>query len=307
MLWYCRTRAPGSVAKAAVIGDGSAKWKIVTSPRARAASSANGRTSSRRSSSIGQREQVGGVALGPQQIADAPGAVADGVAPVGGRHPLVDRSWRRRGGLALCGVDRRAGRRRRPGGTGAAPRAAGCRRSDPRSRRRRAAPAAAASPAPARRSRGPGRRSRGPAAAPAPRPGRRRSAPRDRDRSTTASTIAATCAGILVGVEHAAAVHRRRNRRRGVGDDRQADVERLHQRHAEALVLAGAEEQVGDLVAGGELGVRDVAEEVDVVRAEVRDQLLQHREVALEARRRADQQQPRPRVVARLVGVEVAG
>ena len=89
MLWYCRTRAPGSVAKAPVIGDGSAKWKIVTSPRAR-------RVVGERPDVVaqvvvdGQREQVGGVALGPQQIADAAGAVADGVAPVGGRHPLVD-------------------------------------------------------------------------------------------------------------------------------------------------------------------------------------------------------------------------
>ena len=37
-----------------------------------------------------QREQVGVVALAAQQIADAPGAVADGVAAMSRRHPLVD-------------------------------------------------------------------------------------------------------------------------------------------------------------------------------------------------------------------------
>ena len=44
MLWYWRTRPPGSAANASVIGEGSAKWKIVTSPP-RAAWSSNGRTS----------------------------------------------------------------------------------------------------------------------------------------------------------------------------------------------------------------------------------------------------------------------
>ena len=37
-----------------------------------------------------QREQVGVVAHAAQQIADAPGAVADGVAAMSRRHPLVD-------------------------------------------------------------------------------------------------------------------------------------------------------------------------------------------------------------------------
>ena len=64
------------------------------------------------------------------------------------------------------------------------------------------------------------------------------------------------------------AVHRRRHGRRGVGDDRHAHVKRFHQRHAEALVLAGAEEDVGHLVVGDELFVRYVTEEVHVGRAD---------------------------------------
>ena len=50
MLWYWRTRPRGSVANASVIGDGSAKWRMVTSP-VRAAGSANASASSRMSSS----------------------------------------------------------------------------------------------------------------------------------------------------------------------------------------------------------------------------------------------------------------
>ena len=34
-LWYCSTRPRGRRANASVIGDGSAKWKIVMSPRRR--------------------------------------------------------------------------------------------------------------------------------------------------------------------------------------------------------------------------------------------------------------------------------
>ena len=50
-LWYCSTRAPGSVRNAAVIGDGTAKCRIVTSP-CRATASPHGRTSSSSPSSI---------------------------------------------------------------------------------------------------------------------------------------------------------------------------------------------------------------------------------------------------------------
>ena len=35
MLWYWRMRAPCSEANAEVIGEGSAKWKMVTSPLGR--------------------------------------------------------------------------------------------------------------------------------------------------------------------------------------------------------------------------------------------------------------------------------
>ncbi len=54
-----------------------------------AAGSANGRTSCRRSSSIVIAKSSDSMPLGAQQVADAPGAVADRIALVRGRHPLV--------------------------------------------------------------------------------------------------------------------------------------------------------------------------------------------------------------------------
>ena len=69
-------------------------------------------------------------------------------------------------------------------------------------------------------------------------------------------------------VQHAAAVHRGRDGRRGVRQHGDALVERLDQRHAESFVLAGAEEQVGDVVQRRQLLVGDLAEDVDVVDAE---------------------------------------
>ena len=111
---------------------------------------------------------------------------------------------------------------------------------------------------------------------------------------------------ILGVVQHAAAVHRRRHRRRGVSEDRDLLVEALDERDAEALVLAGAQEEVRHVVQRGELLVRDVAEEVDVRRAEPRDQRVQHRQVFLEAAVGADQQQSRARIVPRAVDVEGA-
>ncbi len=109
---------------------------------------------------------------------------------------------------------------------------------------------------------------------------------------------------ILAVVEDAAAVHRRRHCRGGVGHHRHAHVEGLHQRHAEAFVLAGAEEHVGNLVVGGQLFVGDMAKDVDVGGADAGDEVVQHRQVALEPAVRADQQQPRARVEPALVGVE---
>ena len=89
MLWYCSTRAPPQRANASVIGDGSAKWKIVTSPP-RAAGSENGSTSPRRSSSIVSAKMSEVWPLRAQHIAHAPRAVANRVAAVRRRHPLVD-------------------------------------------------------------------------------------------------------------------------------------------------------------------------------------------------------------------------
>ena len=113
-------------------------------------------------------------------------------------------------------------------------------------------------------------------------------------------------AGILGSVEHAAAVHRRRDRRGRIGHDRHPLVERLDQRHAEPLVLAGAQEQIGDVVERRQLLVRHVAEEMDVRCAEPGDQRGEQLEVALEAAVGADQQQPRSWIVPCPVDVERA-
>ena len=78
---------------------------------------------------------------------------------------------------------------------------------------------------------------------------------------------------ILVVEQHAGAVHRRRHRRGRVGQHRHLLVERFDQRHAEAFVLAGAQEQVGQLVVGDQLVIRDMADEVDVREAELVDQV----------------------------------
>ena len=166
------------------------------------------------------------------------------------------------------------------------------------------------------------RRPRAPAAAASPR--RRATKPRTRPAKSRARSraSAASCASstalvdrvvrqhavhqrrhqrrILVVVEHAAAVHRRRHRGRGVGDDRHARVERLDDRHAEALVLAGAEKEIGDVVDRRRAPRCETWPRKWTSRApEIGDQPLQHREIELEARVRADQQQPRPRVVRR--------
>ena len=93
---------------------------------------------------------------------------------------------------------------------------------------------------------------------------------------------------------------------RRIGHDRHAHVKRLDQRHAESFVLARAEEHVGELVIRHQLFVAHVAEEVDVGGADARDELLEHRDVALEAAMRSDEQQPRARIEPALVGVEPA-
>ena len=111
---------------------------------------------------------------------------------------------------------------------------------------------------------------------------------------------------IAILEQHAGAVHGRGHRGRGEREHRHLLVERLDDRHAEALVLAGTQEQIGDVVEGDQLLVGDVADEVHVAGAEPADQLVERSEVALEPALRADQQQARPRVEDRVVGVEPA-
>ena len=187
------------------------------------------------------------------------------------RHPLVDDHASIRLRRAGSGVRRQAAPCRSPGGTAAALRApapaSNCRQKSnatcgrgARAARRRIR----------RRSRAACRRSPSAAAGRPP-----RAAP---------STIASCSVGvrhdrvhqrarrarILVLEQHAGAVHRRRHGGRGVGEHRHLLVERLDDRHAEAFVLAGAEKQIGDVVEGDQLLVRDVADEVHVRRRRAR-------------------------------------
>ena len=165
------------------------------------------------------------------------------------RQRLVDRTGRIRAGALRAPARRRtaARNRRRP--------AAAARAGADRSRRR--------TPAACRRSPSPA----------ADRP--RRAGPR-RSRSCSAAIgqdrvhQRRHVHRILVVEQHAGAVHRRRHRRRRVGEHRHLLVERLDERHAEAFVLARAQEQIGDLVEGDQLLVRDVADEVHVRSAERR-------------------------------------
>ena len=107
--------------------------------------------------------------------------------------------------------------------------------------------------------------------------------------------------------EHAGAVHRRRHGRRGIGQHGHLLVERFDERHAEAFVLAGAQKQIGDVVVRDELFVGHVPDEMHVRAAELLDQMMQRRQVALEHAEDADNQQARPRVEERVIGVEEAG
>ena len=88
---------------------------------------------------------------------------------------------------------------------------------------------------------------------------------------------AATARGSRDRIEHAAAVHRRRHGRGGIGEHRHALVERLDDRHAEAFVLARAQKQIGDVVERRQLLVGDLAEDVHVAHAEPRDERVQLR------------------------------
>ena len=205
----------------------------------------------------GEGVELGLVTHGPQQIADAARAVADRIALVRRRHPLVDDH----GGSA-------AAPDRSPGGTAAAP------------------------PAPARRRTvaqkskvtfGRGARGRREDGIDEP---QERAAEVLRPQAVDGRELAVDDpipqrrirqhrihqprhVHRILGLEqHARAVHRRRHRRGRVGEDRHLLVERLDDRHAEPFVLARAEEQIGGLVEGDQLFVRDVADEVDVRGAE---------------------------------------
>ena len=89
MLWYCSTRPRGRRANAADIGEGSAKWKMVTSPARRV------RVRERPHLVAHvvidrEREDVGLVPHPAQQIPHPASAVADRVTSMRRRHPLVD-------------------------------------------------------------------------------------------------------------------------------------------------------------------------------------------------------------------------
>ena len=198
----------------------------------RASGSENGRTSPRRSSSMRQREEVRLVSGRAQHVAHAPRAVADGVAAVRRRHPLVDDhrglsgwGWAMRSRRLASGSRQRPIERRPelpqlleplellellpevPGDFRRLPRRV---RRAPRSTKRSSVPP--------------------------------KSLPRSRSSAASwEATTAASSAGssriavhqlgdverILGVVEHAAAVHRRRHRRGRVRQHRHALVERL--------------------------------------------------------------------------------
>ena len=205
----------------------------------------------------GQGVDLGGVAHRPQQIAHPPGAVADRVSLVRGRHPLVDDHAIQNSELRIRNSDRtRIGSsdlRRCThsefrililiSGSALKPTAGTC-GSPPAVRRRRTAARSRMPPA-ARRcaaSRGCRRRSR--SSVPS------KSRPRSRSTAASCPSTIASCsvrigqdrvhqrgdvARILVVEQHAGAVHRRRHGRRGIGEHRHLLVERFDQRHAEAL------------------------------------------------------------------------
>ena len=261
--------------------------------RARAAGSANGRTSPRRSSSI-----VSAKSSDSWPAARSMSRTRRALSPIASpavrrRHPLVDdhrgrgprlggrrvRMAARRVGAArvrISSPDRRprspAAPCTAPAGTAAAPRAARTDRTGPRSPRhlgrRRAAPRRAAWSTNAQQRAGEVLRAAGaPSAASCERD--------DRVLESGSSRTAAISRAISNG-----SLRRRRARRRRPSSPARPSPRRraparacrsLDERHAEALVLAGAEEQIRDVVERGQLLVRHVAEEVHVRRAEPRD------------------------------------
>ena len=83
-----------------------------------------------------------------------------------------------------------------------------------------------------------------------------------------------------------------RDRPRRVGQDRDAEVHRLYQRHTEPLMLAQAEIDRGQLEVGEEFGVGDVAGEDDVFEFKFLDDRSQVAEIRLGTFMEADQEEP---------------
>ena len=97
---------------------------------------------------------------------------------------------------------------------------------------------------------------------------------------------------ILVGVQHASPVHGGRHGRRPVRENRDLQVEGLDDRHAETLVLACAKEEIGDLVVRDQLLIGHMTGEMDVSDAEIRDQVVEHRQVSFESVVRSHHDEP---------------
>src|SRR3954471_218954 len=306
MLWYCSTRAPFRFANASVIADGSAKWKMVTSPCV-AAASVEGSTSPRRSSSIviAKSSESCPMARSIPRTVRALSPIASPRCAAGthwwiftsevrdprstpGRHRGATREFRiyvRRSSDVgrRTSVVRRGERsiRRRPE-LAQLLQACGLIEHSPevewhlgRGARRRSADLideaeqrAAEILAEKARERGVLRRD---------------------DGLFHVAVVqhrvhqARHVEGVLRLVEHAAAIHGGRHRGCRISEHGDLLVEALDDRNAEAFVLAGAQEQIRHVVERGQFLVRHVTEEMDVGRAEPRDQPVQHREVLLEA------------------------
>ena len=283
MLWYCSTRAPGSDANAAVIGDGSAKWKMVD---VAAAAPPDRRTAARRRAgrrrSSARRGPTGGRARRSSS------RTTRALSPIASPRCAAGTHWL----MIMAGIGIGLGVRR---DRDCVDRSVGSRRaSDPRLRARARSRARVFRQRPEQRrpelpqlleplelielrpevprhlGRGRGgppraaastKRSSVPPKSFAAQP-RQRRVLRVEDRLFEPAIVEdgghepGDLERILRVVQHAAAVHRRRHGGGRVGEHRHALVERLDDRDAEAFVLAGAEEEIGDVVERGQLLVR---------------------------------------------------
>ncbi len=111
---------------------------------------------------------------------------------------------------------------------------------------------------------------------------------------------------IAILEQHASAIHGGGHRGGGVGQHRHLLVKRLDDRNAEAFVFAGAEKQIGRLVEGHQLFVRDMTDEMHLRDTETADQLVQRRQIAFESRLRTHEQEPGSRIEDGVVRVEPA-